>query len=194
MKETLRLVIVMTIFCLVAGFLLAWTNNVTRAPIEKARKAELADALAKVLPECDNDVVADAVKIADNGTNWLFYVARQKGVFAGAAFQSRSEHGYGGPIEILVGLRSDGTINSMEVLRADNETPGLGSKTKEPKFRDQFRDKKAADTRWAAVTKDGGEIQAITGATISSRAVTEAVKAGLDAFARHADEIKGDGH
>jgi len=194
MKETIRLIVALTVFCVVAGFLLAWTNSMTRAPIETARKAEMISAFRKVLPECDNDIIADSKVFKDDkGKEWTFYAARLRGTYVGTAFSSTSEHGYGGPIEILVGVLSNSTVNGIEILHADNETPGLGSKIKERGFRGQFKGRSASDTKGVAVTKDGGRIDAITGATISSRAVTAAVRAGLEVYAIHAAEIAGDG-
>jgi len=189
MKETLRLIVVLTLFCIVASGLLAWTYAATKSPIEQALRAELIDALKRVLPECDNDVVADAKVINENGQDRTFYVGRRDGAFAGTAFRSVAD-GYGGPIEVLVGVLPDGALKSIEILQAEKETPGLGAKIKDRDFRDRFAKRPASDTSWAAVKKDGGDIQAITGATISSRGVTRAVKAGLDVYARHAEEIR----
>jgi electron transport complex protein RnfG len=190
MKETLRLIIATTLFCLGAGLLLAWTNAATKERIERNRRAELSAALKRVLPACDNDVAADARTVRIGETEWVFYVARRGGVFVGAACRSASQRGYGGAIEVLLGIRADGAVQGLEILRA-NETPGLGSRIAEPKFRDQYRNRSAFDTRWAAMRKDGGEIEAITGATISSRAVNEAVRAALDAFAAQAKDLAG---
>jgi len=190
MKEQVRMVVTLTAFCLVAGGLLAWTNSVTKAPIENACRAELVAALKEVLPPFDNDVVADAVTVEDNGRRWTNFVARRQGEFVGAAFECRAD-GYGGPIRALVGVRSDNTVYAVVILQADKETPGLGSKIKDKRFLSQFSGKSVLDRRWSAVKKDGGEIDAITGATISSRAVAQAVKTGLEVYARHFEEIRG---
>jgi electron transport complex protein RnfG len=190
MKEYLRMIGVMTAFCLVAGLMLAATHRVTRAPIEVAQKQELNGALGRVLPPHDNDVVADARAVAEGGVTQLFYVARHAGQYAGVAFRA-SANGYGGPVDVLVGLTADGGVNALVILSAEKETPGLGSKIREPAFLAPFRARAAARSAEVAVTKDGGQIAAITGATISSRAVCRAVKAGLDLFAKHADQIKG---
>ena len=189
MKEYLRMILTLAVFCAVSGALLAWANTVTKGPIEQARRAELLDALKRVLPEHDNDVVADARTIGADGKNWTFYVARKGGVYAGTAFRSTAD-GYGGTIEILVGILADDTIKSMEILVADKETPGLGSKIRDAAFRNQFGGKRAMDSSWAVVKKDGGAVDAVTGATISSRAASKAVKVGLDVYAAHANEIK----
>jgi electron transport complex protein RnfG len=190
MNENARMVVVLTAFALGAGLLLAWTDRITRKPIEYERKQETLGALKRVLPACDNDVEADARKVSDAGQDRLFYVARRQGAFVGAAFKVQAD-GYGGPVETLVGLLPDGTVNAIEILQADKETPGLGNKVRDAGFLGQIKGRSATDTRWAAVRKDGGEIQAITGATISSRAVAQSVKAGMDAYARHAAAIRG---
>lgn len=189
MKEMIKMLAVMTVFSLVAGLFLAWTDRVTRGPIEQARKKEMLDALRRVLPPSDNDAFTETNTVAVAGRAWVFHVARKADAYAGAAFETQSE-GYGGPIRLLVGLQADGAVNAVEVLQAEKETPGLGSKVRESSFLGQFRDRKSADTRWCAVRKDGGEIHAITGATISSRAVSRAVKAGLDVYAAHATKIQ----
>jgi Na+-translocating ferredoxin:NAD+ oxidoreductase subunit G len=190
MKELVRMVIVLTVFCAVAGGLLAWTDAATKPRIAEARRAELIEALKQVLPPCDNDVVADAKAVTADGREWRFYVGRNAGAFVGAAFQT-AQSGYGGPVEVLVGVLADGTVRQVAVLQADKETPGLGAKIKGRDFLGRLAQRSARDTAWAAVRKDGGEIEAITGATISSRAVVKAVKAGLDVYAKHAAEIGG---
>ena len=192
MKKSIQLIAAPTILCVVAGFLLAWAHSVTKAPIERARKAEMIAALRKVLPECDNDVLADVKVFKDNkGQAWTFHIARLKGSYVGTAFLADSRKGYGGAISTLVGVRADATVNGIEIISADKETPGLGAKVRERFFRCQFTNRSALDLAWDALTKDGGQINAITGATISSRAVTAAVRTGLQIFASHAAEISG---
>jgi len=191
MKELVKLVVVLTVFCLVSGFLLAWTNSATKAPIEAARKAETMDALKKVLPACDNDLLADAVTIRDGEKDWTFYPAKEQGRVVGVAFRSESMRGYGGRIVILAGTLADHTVTGIEILEAEKETPGLGARIRETAFRDQFKGRAAGDAQWARVKKDGGDIVAITGATISSRAVSESVRNGLEVLARHESEING---
>ncbi len=189
MNDNAKMLVTLTLFGLVAGLLLAATFKITQAPIAAARQQEELGALKRVLPECDNDVVADARTVTVNGVSWRFFVARRAGAFAGAAFRS-SAPGYGGPIDVLVGVGSDGAIRGLEVLSAEKETPGLGAKVRDPDFRTRFCGKLAAQAAGLAVRKDGGDIDAITGATISSRAVCKAVGAGLVAFSTQADAIR----
>ena len=92
MKETAKLIIVLTIICFFAGLLLAAVHTVTRDPIERAKRLEKINALKKVLPEYDNDPLADKFVAGD----CIFYVARKGGSFTGAALETRTSKGYGG--------------------------------------------------------------------------------------------------
>jgi len=179
----------MAAFSLVAGLLLAITHAVTAMPIQEAGKRGKVAVICRALPEADNDPLAETRTVA---TNWTFHIGRTGGRITGLAFQSSSTKGYGGRIEVMVALSPDGAIRSVEILSAAKETPGLGTKVAEPKFLDQFKSRSARDNAWAKVAKDGGAIQAVTGATISSRAVTEAVRRGLDVFAAHQGDLVGE--
>jgi electron transport complex protein RnfG len=189
MMESLKLVVVLTIICSVAGALLAVVHDVTAEPIAAAALKEKSDAIMQVLPACDNDPGEDVVTVDAGGKTWTFYVARKEGRFVGAAFETVSAAGYGGDIVIMAGASAEGTVQAIEVL-AHKETPGLGAWISGEVFRGQFAGRSIADTRWA-VAKDGGDIDQITAATISSRAVTEAVKAGLDVFTANTAAFAG---
>ncbi len=93
--------------------------------------------------------------------------------------------GYGGPIPVTVGLSNEGTITGIRIASAAeglSETPGLGAKITEPAFTDQFKNRCAAEV---SLEQDGGTIQAITAATISSRAVSEGVRKGIETYAEY---------
>ena len=186
--ESIKLVAVLTIICTIAGALLAVVHDVTEAPIAAAAAKEKGDAIMAVLPACDNNPVEDALTIDADGTLWSFYVAREKGQFVGTAFETISHKGYGGDIAIMVGINADGTVQAIEVLLGHKETPGLGAWITGDVFQGQFSGRSIADTQWA-VKKDGGDIDQITAATISSRAVTDAVKAGLDVYTANSEAI-----
>jgi electron transport complex protein RnfG len=85
----------------------------------------------------------------------------------------------------------DGTVHGIEVL-SHLETPGLGAKIREAKFKDRFKKRSLSNTKWA-VKKDAGDIDGITGATISSRAVIKAIKGGLESYGDHEAAIAGSG-
>jgi electron transport complex protein RnfG len=185
------MVVASIVFCVATGLLLAWTNTVAKAPTAKATDEGRLTILRRILPDSDNDLLAEARSVAEKGQKWTFYIGKHSGQTTGVAFSSISKRGYGGIIETMVGMKPDGRILSVEIVAAPAETAGQGTKIKEAKFRNQFRDRPASDLGWAKVTKDGGAIQGITGATISSRAVVEAVRNGLEVFASHREEILG---
>ena len=191
MKEIARLIIVLTLISAAAGVLLAYTNKVTRDPIEKARSRETVEALALVLPSFDNQPSTCTNVIAAQGRTWTFYVARRNGRYVGAAFESSSHKGYGGEIKLMIGVTADGTVKDVRIL-AQQETPGLGTKVTEMPFRGQLANKPVEGTVWK-VRKDGGAFDAVTGATISSRAVLEAIQTGLGAYREHQAAIAATG-
>ncbi|MBU0716219.1 MAG: RnfABCDGE type electron transport complex subunit G [Verrucomicrobia bacterium] len=187
MKDIIKMVVVLTVISVVAGYLLATTNKITKAPIAAARLAEKLDAMKKVLPDYDNDPVANTCVVKEAGKEWTFYVARKQGVFVGAAFEASSDQGYNGTIRILAGILPDNRIKGLEIVE-QAETPGLGAKISESAFKDQFQGKAIFSTRWM-VKKDGGDIDAITGATISPRAVVSALETGLAVYTNNFDKI-----
>lgn len=189
MKDTLKLIITLVAICMIAGSLLALVHKITLKPIEDTEKRVKNEAMNEVLPAHDNDPLADKVEIDANGKTWTFYVARKDGSFAGAAFESTSPKGYAGDISLMVGLGSDGNITAMKVT-GQKETPGLGAKIVDPVWRAQFSGKSITGTKWA-VKKDQGDIDQITAATISSRAVADAIRNGLDVYTANADKISG---
>ena len=99
--------------------------------------------------------------------------------------------GYGGTIDLMVGLSPEGTITGVQVLK-HTETPGLGAKITEEKFLQQFTAKNVQNTNWA-LKKEGGDIDQISGATISPQAVVKSLNGGLIFFSDHAEEILGTG-
>ena len=151
--------------CTLAGLLLAWVDDLTAKPIAEAKRAEMTDALGRVLPKCDNVPSEDTVAITAGGRDWLFYIARNGESYAGCAFETASSKGYGGVIVLMVGVSADGAVRGIRVLD-QKETPGLGAKVDSPEFCDQFEDMPIG-SNWT-VAKDGGDVDEITAATISS--------------------------
>lgn len=188
MKEYLRLVVVLFVICVVAGVLLATVNMITQRPIREAARMEKLAAIEKVLPEHDNQPDSDTVEIRHDGETWTFHIARKAGEFAGAAFEASSPEGYGGAIAIMVGVNTEHKIQAIEILQ-QKETPGLGAKIGDSSFKDRIAGRVLEDTRWA-VRKDGGDIDQITAATVSSRAVVDAVKRGIDVYLANAEKFK----
>lgn len=196
MKDILKLVIALTLITAGAGTILALVEESTREPIAEQRRLETVRALQAVLPEIDNQPDGDTVKLLlgkdKRGRDVLrtFYRGRHENSLVGIAFKVTAPDGYSGNIDIMVGIRPDGTIVGIEIL-THAETPGLGDKIELPSFKDQFQTKTLDNIDWR-VKKDGGEFDQITGATISPRAVVKAVHAGLIFFNEHRTEVIGE--
>ncbi len=182
-----RYVTVLAVICTIAAATLAAVFEVTKAPIAASRAAVVQQAIQTVLPEFDRVVdAAQAKALLDPGQPEM-YPAYRNGSLVGAAVKVTDRGGYGGDVTLMVGVRPDGTVHAIRVL-AHKETPGLGSKMGEEKFAGQFRGLTPPE-RGVGVTKDGGAIQAITGATISSRCVTRSVNAAVKAMRESAPRL-----
>jgi electron transport complex protein RnfG len=162
-KEEVKPVAVLVVTCLVWGALLGLTHGATEKRIEEAERAELYRTLSQIFPS--------AQFTEENG----YYVCSENGVVVGYAVEVE-ERGYGGKMRVLVGVLPEGTVAGVRIL-SHGETPGLGAKVTEEAFLGQFRGK---GLEGMALKKDGGEIEGVTGATISSRAVVRAVRSGLE--------------
>lgn len=193
MKDIGRLAIVLTIIAAGAGLILSLVEGVTREPIAEQRRLQTLKALQAVLPPIDNAPDADTVTLVTGqdkkgrDLSRIFYRGRKENDLAGVAFKVVAPDGYSGNIEIMVGIDPEGTVAGIEIL-THAETPGLGSKIVEPWFKKQFAGKGLDDVDWR-VKKDGGAFDQITGATISPRAVVGAVRAGLEFYREHRQEI-----
>ncbi|MBQ2797103.1 MAG: RnfABCDGE type electron transport complex subunit G [Tidjanibacter sp.] len=179
MKSSLKnMVLVLFVICLVASGAVALVNNVTAEPIAKAQAQKVVAALKAVLPEFDNTPEAATVE----GFEGVYYEAKSGDQTVGYAFESTSPNGFNGNVKLMVGFAVDGTIVNIEVLE-QAETPGLGTNmtVADNVLLLSFRGKQAADVNMT-VKKDGGDVDALTAATISSRAYTDAVARAYAAF------------
>jgi electron transport complex protein RnfG len=177
-----NMLITLFVVTLVASTSLAYVYELTKAPIESARLAKKLEAIDQVVSEYDNNPVDDMYKIpaASDGDSLEVYPAKKNGQLEGVAIRSYSKNGYSGLIWLMVGIRPDGTLHDVVVIE-HKETPGLGSKMSDPSFKEQFRDLDPSETT-LEVKKDGGEIDAITAATISSRAFCDAVDLAIESY------------
>jgi electron transport complex protein RnfG len=197
MAELRRLIVVLTVVAALAGLILALVEAATREPIAEQRRQEMLRALKAVLPPVDNAPDTDAVQLVtghdrkgreQQGT---FYRGRQGGQLNGIAFQVTAPDGYGGNIDIMIGIDPQGTVTGVAILK-HSETPGLGDKIARPEFTGRFVGKALDSADWR-VKKDGGDFDQLTGATISPRAVVGAIRRGLAFFREHRDAIVGAG-
>ncbi|MBM3254880.1 MAG: RnfABCDGE type electron transport complex subunit G [Candidatus Omnitrophica bacterium] len=168
MKEMVRYGFILALICTIASGLLAGMNLLTKARINAQAQDEEEASLKEVLPQGER---FEAVRAEEEV---LYYKVYDKsGKFVAVAFKA-SGKGYSSVIESMVGMNKDGVINAIKIL-SQNETPGLGAKVVEPGFVLGFSNKNLSQL---------DNIQAITGATISSGAVIDSVK-------KRAEEIKG---
>ena len=175
MKKTLQLVLSLTLISAVCAAVLAIVNAATKERIANLATLKANAAARAVLPTAVKAI--DSRKIPGDApgdaeiTVFIGYADDAKTQIAGYAVPGLSKKGYGGAIQLMVGLNPDRTVVTYQVLAA-GETPGLGSNLTTPAFIARFKDQPAANVK---VTKDGGQIEALTSATITSRAVCDAV-------------------
>lgn len=192
MRELFNLTIVLTIICSLAATALALVYNITKEPIAYQQRLKKLKAIKAVQPNYDNEPDQDFVDIppeknAEGNTGLTrFYLTKKGGDPTGVVFIVTAM-GYGGPIDLMLGLTPEGTITGIQILK-HTETPGLGAKITEKKFLQQFAAKNAQNTTWT-LKKDGGDIDQISGATISPQGVVKAISDGLILFSDHHDEI-----
>jgi len=176
---------VLGLTCLIAGLCLAFTHALTKDVIANAELEAQLKSVREVLPEFEGEPEIKTLTI--DGEERTVYIGKHGGRIVGVATTS-SGVGYGGNVRLLVGIDTAGRITGIVIVK-HQETPGLGTKAAEPSFLDQFKGKQldAADAV-IRVDKDGGAIDSVTAATITSRAVAEAATEALQFF----EENKGD--
>jgi len=183
-KESTFVNMLATLFIvtLVASTALAYVYELTKEPIAMAALAKKLAAIDAVVPEYDNQPVDEMYKVAvGEGMDSLeFYPAKKDGEVVGTAIRTYTNTGYNGLVVLMVGIMPDGTIKDTEVV-LHKETPGLGTKMTSAKFKDQFKNMNPAQVD-IRVKKDGGDIDAITAATISSRAFSAATRLAVDTY------------
>lgn len=174
-ESTLKnMLLSLTLISLCASAALGVVNKLTEKPIALSMLNKKLDAIKQVVPEFNNNPDNDMFMAASpEGDSLEIYPAKKDGEVVGYAVRTYSEKGFSGRIGLMAGFTPEGVIFNITVLE-HKETPGLGTKMAEPSFRDQFKQKNPG-SKPVKVKKDGGEIDAITAATISSRAFCDAV-------------------
>ena len=176
------MLVALLVIAAVSGGVLGLVYGVTKDAIAEVDQKKNEAAIQKVLP-LEGEIIyePDTLKYNYEGVEMAFPCTIAKdanGIFQGAAIKT-SEGGFGGKIDMMVGFLADGTIKGTSVL-SHAETPGLGANMT-GKFKDQFVDKNPANFK-LTVSKDGGDVDAITAATITSRAFSKAVDKAYQAF------------
>lgn len=163
MKKILGLVLSLTLISGICAGVLAYVDAITKEPIAQMKVAQAEAAAKAVMPAGVSTVTQTA---------GVYIGLNDAGQVVGYALEGKDAGGYGGDIILMVGFETDKeTVVCYQKLQA-SETPGLGTKLTSPEFANQFFGKNGTAL---AVTKDGGQIEAITAATITSRAVCRAI-------------------
>lgn len=180
MESSLKnMVVVLFTITLVASAAVGGVYTITKEPIAQAKVAAVNAALQQVLPEYET-TTSQTIEV--NSLPVVAHTATVADKAVGYAIESLSKNGFGGTVRLMVGFDTEGTILNINVLE-QKETPGLGTKMADegnPLIL-SFKEKRASDVNMT-VKKDGGDIDALTAATISSRAYAEAVAVAYEAF------------
>ena len=180
MESSLKnMVVVLFTITLISSAAVGGVYMITKEPIEQAKVAAVNDALNQVLPEYE---ATTSQTIEVNSLPIVAHTATVADKAVGYAVESISKNGFGGAVRLMVGFDTKGNIININVLE-QKETPGLGTKMAEENnvLLLSLKDKNAAEVNMT-VKKDGGDIDALTAATISSRAYAEAVAVAYEAF------------
>lgn len=170
-KDILKPALILFVICLVVTALLAGTNLLTKDKIAEQSALEAEQSRKVVLSDADSFEEADG-----------YYIGKANNETVGYVFQTEAK-GYGGAVKVMTGISADGQITGVVILE-HSETPGLGANAEKASFTDQF--KQAAPENGITLVKNkapsDGEIEAMTGASITSRAVTNAVNEAITKY------------
>lgn len=174
-KEIILPTFVLLLICAIASALLGGTNMLTKDKIAQINAETKAAAMQTVM--LDAVSFGDAVTASED-VEYSPALDSDSNII-GYAF-TVSESGYGGEIEVMIGMNTNGTVKKVTIISADDETPGLGQNVKKDSFLDRFIGKKSQLTVTKNAPSSDTEIQAVTSATITSSAVTRAVNAAIE--------------
>ena len=187
MKEMIKMILVLSLICGLSGLTLATVRQATAPRIEEQVLTYVqGPALKQIFTDYDNNPVQDRKTFDLPAGPVTVFPARKDGKLTGVAFETFGK-GYGGPIGIMVGFSTDGAKLEGIGVTTLKETPGLGQRIVEPEFRDQFRNH---TTQSVALSKNGGDIAAVSGATISSTGTVAAVNDAIKIFQQIKDKLQ----
>jgi len=190
MKDIFRLGSILLLICAVASLMLSLTNNITAPVIEQRNIQANNESRQEVLQDAEEfkevaNIKGDLIEEVYQGV--------KGGKVIGYTIKTAPK-GYGGTVEVMVGISNDGKISGVKIGN-NSETPGLGSKAADPLFKDQYNGK-SVQTPFNVVkgnASNENDIVAISGATISSKAVTAGVNAAMEVYEQKLISINGTG-
>ena len=189
MRDMFKLFIVIVIFSVISGGVLAAVRNATKDRIEYQQLVFVkGPAINLIMEGCSNNPVQDRFKLEDQGKERDFFVGEFNGKKDVVAFETYGK-GFGGDIGVITAVNTDTDKIVGVAVTTHSETPGVGSKTKsDPEFGAQFKDQPITEV--FKVKADGGQIDAVSGATISSRGVSAAVVQAGEIYKRLKNDLK----
>lgn len=189
MREMIQMVVVLTVLSALSGGLLASIRNSTKEQIDNQKLAFVqGPAIREILTETANDPIKDRFEIDDNGVKRKFFVGKYDGKANVVAFET-SGKGYGGDVGVMVGIDTKADKILGVRVTTHSETPGVGARAKtEPDFVSQFNDQNLSDSY--KIKGDGGQVDALSGATLTSRAVSSALTEASAVYKRAKPQIE----
>ncbi|TFH39489.1 MAG: RnfABCDGE type electron transport complex subunit G [Chrysiogenales bacterium] len=180
MKEYLKMIVVLSAISAVCGFGLARISAATKTRIEEQKLINVkGPAVTSILAGSTNDLIKDRKEVRVDGAAYVVFIGKKNGTPWALAYETEGA-GYGGEMTVMIGFDLDGgTVTGIGVT-SHKETPGVGSRVTDDTFTRLFKEKGPGDP--IKIKTDGGVIDAITGATISSRAVCAAVEKSISLY------------
>lgn len=182
--------LILFMITVIAGLLLGFTFEITKEPIKVQQELTKSNALKAVVSQATDFVSLEVSSSGDlPGVEGVYEAVKGSDV-VGYAFEMTATEGYGGDISLMVGIGTDDTILGIDIIK-HAETPGLGAKADEAEFKSEFSGEATVDLDVVKVTPSDveGEISSISGATITSRSVTNAVNVAIDYYDTYITEV-----
>lgn len=192
MRDLIRMVVILTAICGGSALVLAYANYATKAQREyQILKYVKEPSIKAVLSGYENDPIKDrtvmevAPKGAEGPGSKNIFLARKDGRLISVAYGT-SAQGYHGVIEVMVGISMEGTLTGVSIM-THTETPGLGARVEESEFTNQFKGLELSPK--LQLSGEGGTIDSVSGASISSKGVITAVRRALELFPKVKQEV-----
>jgi len=190
MREMISMIVVLTALTAVSGGLLAAVKSGTEVRIEEQiLKFQKAPAIAQILTDISNDPIAERFTVSADGVELQIFPGKMADGSKAVAFETKGKGGYGGDVGLMMGFNLDTDEIIAARVTTHSETPGLGARAKDnPAFVSQFAGKPVSDNM--ALKNEGGSIDAMSGATITSGAVSRAALEAQDLYKKLKPEIE----
>ncbi len=177
-NDIIKPIAVLLAICIIIPLALSLTNKITKDKIAELDKKNSRETMAELI----NADSFNEEEFKDGETEFTYYFALKDGNIIGYIFKT-AEKGYGGDVSVMTAVNVDGTVKSVAILDVSNETPGLGQNAAKESFYSQYAGKKSGISLLKnGADSDKNEVNAVTGATITSTAVNKAVNTALKQF------------